>query len=663
MDFQSVIAAAPLTVLVTGGFLVFLILVSLFRFFIPGLRQLIRLRNISSSIGKLKKKNQVEDFKRIFGSDKELSHLWSEFQESLHPVEEFQDGQLIIKEYRATAPAEMYFHGQSVVDGRLHTEFFKHLPGIFTGLGIIGTFSGLIQGLRAFQVSENAATVRGSLESLMHAVGDAFLVSAGAITAAMLVTFLEKFLLNALYRKTDEIVRAIDECFESGVGEHYLGRLVRASEDSASQSKILKDALVKDLGELLRELTAAQISASERQQEQLGTTIAESIKQSLETPLQEIANTVKTASGDQSSSAVNMLQDVMVSFSQRLNDLFGGQISGLNELNQQTAQSIQNAVGTLQTLVSNIEDSSRRSTDAMAERMAQAIEKMEARQQAMNTESTDFVQQIRELVASSQSETNQKLQATLETIGTQMAGMLERLNESQAQVFENNQAREQSMTDRTSHAVNKMSESIDNVVMNLNDATSQMAQNIAMLSQTTSSSVDKLHAGADKLGRASQDFATAGDRVSDVITKTAAVSAQFSETSGALTVGGSAMQELIKDYRTQKTLIETMVTELRLTVEAARREASLTGDILQRIEGATQKLGTAQKQADEYLDGVSKVLGEAHTSFATEVKRTLDKANSEFHTKLSSAVGLLNSSIGELEITLASMGTISPAKK
>jgi hypothetical protein len=41
-----------------------------------------------------------------------------------------------------------------------------------------------------------------------------------------------------------------------------------------------------------------------------------------------------------------MLQDVMASFSQRLNDLFGGQISGLNELNQQTARSIQEAVGT-----------------------------------------------------------------------------------------------------------------------------------------------------------------------------------------------------------------------------------------------------------------------------------------------------------------------------
>jgi len=72
-----------------------------------------------------------------------------------------------------------------MVDSRLSTEFFKHLPGLFTGIGIIGTFSGLITGLQAFKVSENATVVRNSLEKLMQGVYEAFLVSAVAISAAM----------------------------------------------------------------------------------------------------------------------------------------------------------------------------------------------------------------------------------------------------------------------------------------------------------------------------------------------------------------------------------------------------------------------------------------------------------------------------------------------
>ena len=460
---------------------------------------------------------------------------------------------------------------------------------------------------------------------------------------------------------------------------------MRASEDSASQSKILKDALVKELGELLRELTSAQIASSKEAQlhlaermaetsrEQveasrqdnkvLGATIAESIQQSLQGPLQEIANTVKSASGDQSASAGRMLQDVMASFSQRLNDLFGGQISGLSDLNQQTAKSIQEAVGTLQTLVANIEESSKRSTDTMAERMAEAIEKMEARQDAMNSQSAAFIEQVRQLVASSQSETNQKLQATLATIGTQVAGMLATLSESQTEVFEGNRSREQSMTDRARSAVSSMSESVESAIKEMSAASSQMAQNVAVLTQATSSSVDKMFAGAEQLGTASKSFATAGERVSSIMGQAADVTARLSETSSALTTGASAMQELLRDYKIQREAVSLLVTELRSTVEAARKEASLTGDVLARIESSATRLGTAQKQADEYLEGVSRVLGEAHTSFATEVKRTLDKANTEFHTKLSSAVGMLSSGVNELELTLASMGNLAPVRR
>lgn len=665
MALQSFLTEASVATLVVVAALVLLTLAFAAFFLAPGLVHWFRLRHIGRAVSQFSKPNKVSDFKNVFADDEHLSHLWSEYRESLHPVEKLEGGQLVVQEHRATAPAEMYFHAQSVVDGRLHTEFFKHLPGIFTGLGIIGTFSGLIRGLGVFQVSENAATVRASLESLMHSVGEAFLVSGSAIGLAMLVTLLEKSLLNALYRRTDAITRAIDAGFESGVGEHYLGRLVRASEDSASQSKILKDALVEELGELLREVTAAQITASKEQMEAarqdnhaLGATIAESIRQSLEGPLQDIASTVKTASGDQSASAVRMLQDVMSSFSERLNSLFGGQISGINQLNQQTASSMQEAVSTLQTLVANIEESSRRSADAMAERMADAIEKMEARQEAMNSQSSAFVEQIRALVASSQTETSDALQGTLQNIGEQVGAMLDRLNTSQVQAFENSYAREQAASERSNAAVTAMTESVESVVTELSAATTQMAKNVTLLTQTTSSSVERMHAGAEQLGLASRNFATAGERVSSVMSQAAGVSEKLAETSGALTVGGSTMQALLKDYQAQRAVVETLVGELRATVESARREASLTADVLGRIESSAQKLGLAQKQADEYLDGVNQVLADAHMSFATEVKRTLNTANTEFLAKMSTAVNMLHAAIGELELTLSTSGAL-----
>ena len=617
------------------------------------------------------------DIKKVFARDKRLAHLWSEYQDTLHVQREQQDGQMKIVAVRSTVPAEAYFSGQYLVDSRLRTEFFKHLPGIFTGLGIIGTFTGLIEGLRHFQVSENAITVRASLESLMHAVGEAFLISAAAIAAAMLVTFVEKLILAGLYRKAEEIAHAIDAQFDAGAGEEYLARLVTASEASASQSKILKDALVKELGDILRELTASQIANGERlnlqiaqrieeaasrqvaaaQQDNkaLGDMIAGSIEESLREPLEEIASSVRTAAGDQSAAAVQMLSDVMVSFSQRLNDLFGGQINGINELNQQTAQGMQDAVNSLHTLVGKLEESGRRTTDDMAAQMAATIKAMEERQGNMNAESHAFVEQIRKLVENSQAETQQKLQATLESIGQQMTTILATLADAQAGALDRNRSREEAMADRARDMVAGMTGTVEAAIREITAASQVMSQSVSTLSNATTSSVDKLSAGADLLNTAATNFATAGDSVASVMGQAATVSARLTEVSGSLTTSASAVQEALQDYRAQRDAVTRLLADVRAIVELARKEASITADVLQRIESSTEKLGAAQTAADAYLDGVSQVLAKSSEVFRESVVSTLSKVNHDFHTKLTSAVGLLSTAVQELEVTLGSL--------
>ncbi|MGC3965171.1 MAG: anti-phage ZorAB system protein ZorA [Rhodocyclaceae bacterium] len=683
MNILASLVNKPVMLLVTGGFLVILGLSFLGWFLPQAILHWVKLSGLLRRMRAVTRKNAIAEFREIFSKDKRLSHLWQEYQESLHVQHRFEGGQSVVSAVRATVPAELYFNGQFVVDTRLGTEFFKHLPGIFTGIGIIGTFSGLIKGLDAFQVSENAVVARNSLESLMHSVGEAFLVSAAAIGSAMVVTLCERLLAAVLYKLTEEMAHVIDAQFESGVGEEYLSELVKSSGESAAQSRILKDALVKELGELLRELTQNQISAAQQQQAQLigrveqssreqveatrednrelGQTIAQSIQDSLREPLDKIATSVKAASGDQSQAAISMLQDVMTSFSQKLNDLFGGQIAGINELNQKASQNIQEAVSTLQTLVASMESSSQRSADAMAQRMAEAVERMEARQSAMDAQSAAFVEQIRALVASSQSESSQKLHESLESIGSEVGRMLAALADSQKEVFELSQARELAMSSRTEQAVGAMSGSVESVVRELGAATTKMAQSVEMLSKAFTTSIDRMNAGAELLTTASQRFASAGEGVNKALGQAAGLAGKLTEASGQLTSGASAIQDLLRDYRAQRDSVGQLMTELRATVEAARKDASITSDILRRIESSAQKLSEAQEQADTYLEGVSKVLGDAHSTFAAQVVNTLDKSNKAFHEKLSSAVGMVSSSIDEFSVALATLS--SPSSK
>jgi hypothetical protein len=630
-------------------------------FVVPGIRHWFLLRRVLKRL-RSSQDRTPELLRAIFAVDVRLAHLWGEYEETLHPQLEERDGVSVVVAVRSTITAESFFNSQYVVDSRLRTEFFKHLPGLFTGVGIIGTFLGLIGGLSRFHPAfastdgsqqPSADALSQGVNALLDEVSKAFIVSASAIVAAMAVTLIEKLLVSALYRLTEEIAQNVDARFGAGAGEEYLARIVHASEDSASQAKILKDALVNELRDLLREVTSAQIAASREDNRVLASAISGSIAESLERPLRDIAGTVKVASGDQSTKASQMLQDVLASFSQQLNDLFGGQISGLSDLNRDTAQGVRDVVQSLTGLVANVESANSRSTDAMAARMADAVEKLERRQQGLNDETGRFVEQLRHLILESQTETNRKMQHALTTLGEQVDGMVASMRTANEQALDVNRRREEELTERSTVAVATMTGSVDGAVRELAAASVRMQDAVASIARVTDSALNKMNYGADRLSSASSSFAQAGERGSSAMNQTAAVAGKLTELTATMTTSAAALQRTVADYGAQREAVASLVAQLSTVVDAARREASLTTDVLSRIESATEKLAAAQQQADLYLQGVSAVLGEAHQTFADTTTRTLERANSDFHKKLSSAVALLATSIRELEMTLA----------
>jgi hypothetical protein len=650
----------PTPLLVTASFLVAFVFVFVVWFVIPGVRHWFLLKAIQRRLTDVRD-NDADALTEIFSIDGRLAHLWSEYRDTLHTQTDAQGGKTRVVAVRSTVPAETFFNSQYVVDSRLRTEFFRHLPGIFTGIGIIGTFTGLIGGLREFQTglassqqTNSPSGTSAAVGSLLHEVSRAFFVSASAIAAAMVVTFIEKLLIASLYRRTEEISHEIDARFGAGAGEEYLSRIVHASEDSASQAKILKDALVNDLRALLREVTDTQITSFQADNRALATAISGSIAQSLSEPMKDIAGTVRAASGDQSATAARMLQDVISGFAQKLNDLFGGQISGINELNRDTASGMREVAQTLHVLVANIEAAQARSGDMMAQRMAEAVEKMEQRQESINNQTTQFVEQLRQLVSNSQTETSQKMQEALATLGQQIAGMVASIRAVNEQSLEGSRQREQSMADRATSAVTSMTGSVDGAVREMAAASSRMQDAVAIIGQATSSALDKMNYGADTLQAAATNFANAGDKVSMSMGHVSSVSGKLVELTGAMGAGASALQQTVGDYRAQREAVSGLVIELRAIVETAKTEVSLTAEVLARIQSASEKLSAAQVQIDLYLGGVSAVLSEAHQSFAEATLKTLDRANLDFHSKLTSAVQLLSSSIQELETTLSS---------
>ena len=314
---------------------------------------------------------------------------WQEYSETLHEKRR-PDGS---REVRATAPADAFFSTETLVDGPLHVEFYRHLPGILTGIGILGTFAGLIAGLQQFDAaSDSPEVMKQALTGLFTNVQQAFTVSAMAIGLAMLFTILEKLVYAGCVNRATSVVIELDHLFQTGVGEEYLSALVKSSEESATQTRHLKESLVEDLKSLLTNLTEQQIAANRQSSVELG----QAIEQSLQEPLRQIADTVNRTTGEQSDRSAALLENLMASFMTQMRESMGGQLSGLSELMGKTASTVASVETSLRAFAEQMQSNSSRSVDEMQGALVRLAESLGQHQEEQRRSSAESQKSMHE---------------------------------------------------------------------------------------------------------------------------------------------------------------------------------------------------------------------------------------------------------------------------
>ncbi len=588
-----------------------------------------------------------------------LSHVWIEYAKTLHrPSRVDRNGSLEGVRWRATALAEMFFTEQSIVDTRLKTEFYKHLPGILTGIGIIGTFLGLIIGLSRFKVPRDLTLVTAQLEILIASVSHAFWVSAAAITLAMILTWWEKSLVTRRYREVETLRELVDSLFKGGAGEEYLERVANASETAATQALQLKDALVIDLRQILTELTTQQIEAQARHSGQMSTDVGKAITQGLGQPMEAIAQAVKGVSANQGDAINRMLTDVLASFSAQMREMFGGQMQGMADLLRETSESMRQTALQFGQLAANMDAAGTNTVDAMGERLNKALESMESRQKAMDAQTAAFVDQMRSVVDASQSETSKKLQDVLSAVGDQVAGVVAELRRQAELSTESHGQRLDGFQRAAGAAIGSLSAQVEGLLGRSVETNRALQDTVSKLSSSTATAIAEMKSGAATLNVAATEFAKAGSGVSETLRQSTATAEVIKSTAMELRSATEHARGIFADHARTKDVFGAMVSDLRVTIETAKRDASMTSELLSRIEAATAQLAVAQKQSEEYLDGVSQVLIKAHASFAENVERSLREGNRQFQDELSGAVQSLSGAIRSLGDVLDEMPAV-----
>ena len=120
------------------------------------------------------------------------------------------------------------FINEDELDIHVHKKLLEMVPDIFTSLGILGTFLGLVWGLRDFQPTDYSA-MTSSVASLVEGIKVAFLTSIYGISFSIIYTFGMKGEYSAM---TEELQAFLDKfhCYVMPTAENESRNLLLASQ-------------------------------------------------------------------------------------------------------------------------------------------------------------------------------------------------------------------------------------------------------------------------------------------------------------------------------------------------------------------------------------------------------------------------------------------------
>jgi hypothetical protein len=346
----------------------------------------------------------VERVGDVLSTDEGLAPLWREYLAHLQPNAGDAGLNDAATHASSSVSARAIFDVPTVTGARLRLDLFRNLPGIFTGIGIIGTFGGLIMGLRTFRISQDPAVVQKSLELLMGGVWEAFLVSAVAITLAITVTLIEKIVMSLVTRRLDALAMALDQAYpprpQAAVGEDWLPRMVLAL--NALQASSQKSADVRDGDLTPQAMVPPPATFIPEPARVLGPLEAVADKQSMK-PISGFTAALPAAAsiGPQDSATMLSLSQqtqaavlAMTELAMNLPLTLADSLHNAGQTQAQSVQSMKALSSRLEGVASSIETSGRRTLETVASRMMQSEANMVMRHQAVAEHLGDVVQRI-----------------------------------------------------------------------------------------------------------------------------------------------------------------------------------------------------------------------------------------------------------------------------
>ena len=199
--------------------------------------------------------------------------------------------------------------GYDLIDTVIHRERLSQVPGVMTGLGILGTFIGLSLGLQSFNTG-TTAEITGSIEPLMNGIKVAFHTSIYGLVFSLVFNYVYK-------RRLDDAENALA----------YFLRNFR---------KYVMPDTEKDGVNKMMELQVQQTKALLDMSEAFRTKFPEDLQNMLEPQFDRLEGTIDSYSRMTSRNQMEQLSRIVENFVTEMNNSMEGSFANLSKVVNQT---------------------------------------------------------------------------------------------------------------------------------------------------------------------------------------------------------------------------------------------------------------------------------------------------------------------------------------
>lgn len=537
----------------------------------------------------------------------QLGNYWREFDECLLPMEEDR------KVHNSFNPRE-FFTETNLLHNHCDQSFMNAIPPILTGLGILGTFIGLVWGLREFGLDSTEEMQMG-VKTMMSGITIAFKTSVWGIGLSIVLSFIINQTFASVKKNYYNLLDILDELFILHTEEDYLKEIRDISTQQLTQLKNLSDDLVEPMEQAMTKAVSATI---------------EPVLNELKTAIVKLSEFKQ----ESSEKAIEKMVDMMMEkFAGATND----KMLSMGETMDKAASKMSEAVDRIEGLLGNMKET----TSTQSQAIEHVIASLSAVGDTLSGFKTIGAEMNRQADVFSQMRSeNLNMMERIKDVGEQTGTKIESLQNAST-TFEESVQKLQAISSQQADVGNVF----NNVVNSLSNLSGQLEKKLTLITEHG----DKFSHNIKEMSSTLESMFVLQDGYKESAN---AINTSLEKFNSAST----SIEESLNILNNSSEILNTGIEEYKGIMQEFLSDGNEINESMKLTAADAKSLWDTHSNAFKQLDNA---ISSGIIQYTQGVKDSLEDILGDFDSHMSKAVKLFAESIGELDGNLEAMnGTL-----